>query len=164
MVGVEVTRDSLANAREAGRRWYQRVPEGIKGLLAACAILGAAWGAGAATADAYNAAATKTFVRVEITEATANLRTDVLELQEVRRAQAADREREQLAKQADRKRWAAVFRSLVSLQAADREPDKRRKADAAAHARAVFNAAVKADDELEDAMEAALDSRPPWRR
>jgi hypothetical protein len=65
---------------------------------------------------------------------------------------------------ARKRRDQKILEYLVSLQAADLEPDKRRKADAAAFARTAFREAIKAGTQPEDAAEQALDSRPPWRR
>lgn len=67
-------------------------------------------------------------------------------------------------RKAERRRDAKILEYLVSIQAADGEPNRRRKADAAAFARTAFKAAVKAGTEPEDAAEQALDSPPPWRQ
>lgn len=73
--------------------------------------------------------------------------------------QAAERD-QRAAKRRDQK----ILEYLVSIQAADLETNRKRKADAAAFARTAFRAAVKAGAEPEDAAEQALDSPPPWRR
>jgi hypothetical protein len=96
-------------------------------------------------------------------DATAKVAGDVKELQAVDAAHAAEREREQQAKAAERAQWIAVFKHLVSLQAADLEPNAARKFAASAHARTAYTRAINEGLSPADAAELALDSNPPWR-
>lgn len=67
-------------------------------------------------------------------------------------------------RKAQRKRDRVAFEMQVSGAAADKEEDRRRKADAAAFARNVYRDAMARGLEPEDAAALALDARPPWRK
>lgn len=68
------------------------------------------------------------------------------------------------ARAASAARDVALFRRLVSLEAADLEPDRRRAAGAAAHARAAYDDAIARGMAPDVAAQRAIDDRPPWRR
>lgn len=72
-----------------------------------------------------------------------------------------ERKKEQTAQREER---VALFRRLVSLEAADVEPDRRKAAGAATHARKSYDVAVMGGMTPEKAAQFALDDRPPWRR
>lgn len=80
-------------------------------------------------------------------------------------AEAEAREKEQKKeREAQLEERRALFRRLVSLEAADVEPDRRRAMGAASYARKSFEDAVTRGMAPEQAAQYALDDAPPWRR
>lgn len=76
----------------------------------------------------------------------------------------AHQEEERKSAKAQLDRDSALFRRLVSLEAADIEPDRRRAAAAAAHARTAYDVARTRGMEPALAAQYAIDDRPPWRK
>jgi hypothetical protein len=149
---------------------WTSIPNVFKVAFGALMSIVALWAVAFGVGQAYAEAATKTDVRTETVKvskaaklAIKKVADDVRELQEVDAAHAAERQREQHAKAAELKQWKAVFKHLVSIQAADGEENKNRKADASRFAKTAYQAALNAGAEPADAAEQALDTPPPWR-
>lgn len=95
------------------------------------------------------------------------------ELQSVMRAHKREHVAEALKRDDEDKKVAAtqleerraLFRRLVSLEAADVEPDRRKAMGAATYARKSYDDAVYSRGMTpEKAAQYALDDSPPWRR
>jgi hypothetical protein len=149
---------------------WSRLSTPWKVLGAVLTVVGAVWTAALAYAAksaeyATDAEVSAGDVKVaaDAREALSPVQSAVRQLQKFDAAIVAEREREQFAKAAERKQWIAVFKHLVSIQAADAEDNKLRKAEASKFAKTAYAAAIKAGSEPEEAAEQALDTLPPWR-
>lgn len=95
---------------------------------------------------------------VEMREAITAHKREEEAREEVRQKQRDAERRVQL------ERDTALFRRLVSLEAADVEPDRRKAAGAAAHARKAYDNAIMGGMQPSLAAQHALDDLPPWRK
>ena len=165
----------MGDDRESGLDQWRAFPRAWKLLVSAGVVLASVATSSITVAGIYSGLATTAAVDASIglaigkhnTQARNTVKPELSPHPDYAEALSALERRVFEADQTERDQRrmnVAILRRLVSMDGADREPDKRRKMAAASFARARFTELIASGVAPDVAAEQAVDELPSWRK